>query len=217
MPRITPVRSRVSYVTSMRPSKDCSLLLFVYLIAGAMLAPMAPAQSTSPQTKTPVVAPPTTTKEWTGDLDVLLKHRGIRIGAPYSKTLFYTVKGTPSGVSYEMSKEFEKYLNKKYPLQNKNLKIHVLLTVTPREKAAASLTGGTFDILIGAIAITSERQKLADFSDPLFTDVKEIVVTAPNSAPNYILRRPVGQGSFRTQDIGLLGTFGTSERAVQEG
>jgi hypothetical protein len=47
-----------------------------------------------------------------------------------------------------MGKEFEKYLNKKYPLQNKNLKIHVLLTVVSREEAAANLTNGTFDILI---------------------------------------------------------------------
>ena len=165
----------------MLPPKTCPLLLFVYLIAGAILAPVAPAQSTPPQTKAPVVAP-LPTKQWTGDFDVLLKHRVIRIGVPYSKTLFYTVKGAPNGASYEMGKEFEKYLNKKYPLQNKNLKIHVLLTITPREKAAASLTSGKFDILIGAITITSERQKLADFSDPLFTDVKEIVVTAPNSA-----------------------------------
>ena len=147
----------------MLPPKPCSLLPFVCLIALAVLAPVSPAQSTPPQTKAPVVAPPTTTKQWTGDLDVLLKHRGIRIGVPYSKTLFYTVKGAPYGASYEMSKEFEKYLNKKYPLQNKNLKIHVLLTVTPREKAAASLTGGTLDILIGAITITSERQKLTIF------------------------------------------------------
>jgi membrane-bound lytic murein transglycosylase MltF len=165
----------------MLPPKTCLLLLFVYLLAGAILAPVAPSQSTSPQTKVPVVAP-LPTKQWTGDFDVLLKHRGIRIGVPYSKTLFYTVKGTPYGVSYEMGKEFEKYLNKKYPLQNKNLKIHVLLTVVSREEAAANLTNGTFDILIGGIAITPERQKLADFSDPLVTDVKEIVVTAPNSS-----------------------------------
>jgi membrane-bound lytic murein transglycosylase MltF len=112
--------------------------LLVYLIAGAILAPSAPAESTSSQNKAPVVAPPATTKQWTGDLDVLLKHRVIRVGVPYSKTLFYTVKGTPYGISYEMGREFEKYLNKKYPQQNKNLKIHVLFAVSPREKALAS-------------------------------------------------------------------------------
>ncbi len=164
----------------MRPPKTCSLLLFVCLITGALPAPVAPAQSASPQSKAPVVAP-LPTKQWTGDLDVLLKHRVIRVGVPYSKTFFYTVKGTEYGVSYEMGKEFEKYLNKKYPPQTKNIKIHVLFTVTSREKAAANLTGGTFDILIGGIAITPERQKIADFSDPIFTGVKEIVVTAPNS------------------------------------
>jgi membrane-bound lytic murein transglycosylase MltF len=165
----------------MHPTKPYLLFLFVCLTAGALLVPVAPAQSTPPQTKAPVVAPPATTKQWTGDLDVLLKHRVIRVGVPYSKTLFYTVKGTPNGISYEMGKEFEKYLNKKYPQQNKNVKIHVLFAVSPREKALSYLNSGTVDVIIGGITITPERQKLVDFSDPLFTDVKEIVVAAPDS------------------------------------
>ena len=90
----------------MLPPKTCPPLLFVCLIAGAILAPMARAQSTPPQAKAPVVAP-LPTKQWTGDLDVLLKHRVIRVAVPYSKTLFYTVKGAPYGASYEMGKEFE--------------------------------------------------------------------------------------------------------------
>jgi len=164
----------------MRPPKACLLPLFIFLVVCAVLAPVGLAQSTSPQTKAPVVAPPTT-KQRTGDLDALLKYRVIRIGVPYSKTLFYTVKGTEYGISYEMGKEFEKYLNKKYPLENKNLRIHVLFTVSPREKALSYLNSGSVDVLIGGISITPERQKLVDFSDPLFTDVKEIVVTAPDS------------------------------------
>jgi membrane-bound lytic murein transglycosylase MltF len=164
----------------MRPPKTDFFYLSVCLVAAAVFAPSAPAQSTSPQTKAPIVSPPTT-KQRTGDLDALLKYRVIRIGVPYSKTLFYTVKGTPYGISYEMGVEFEKYLNKRYPLENKNLKIHVLFTVSPREKALSNLNGGTVDILMGGIAITPERQKLVDFSDPLFNDVKEIVVSAPNS------------------------------------
>ena len=102
----------------MLPPKTCSLLPFVCLIALAILAPVSPAQSAPPQAKAPVVAP-LPTKQWTGDLDALLKRRGIRIGVPYSKTLFYTVKGAPYGTSYGMGKEFEKYLNKKIHYQTK--------------------------------------------------------------------------------------------------
>lgn len=48
-------------------------------------------------------------------------------------------------------------------------------------RCPANLTAGLVDILMGGIAITQERQKIADFSDPIFTDVKEIVVTGPDS------------------------------------
>ena len=122
-------------------------------------------------------------KQYTGDMDVLLKHRGVRIGVPYSKTLFYTVKGVQYGMVYENGKEFERYLNKKYPQQNKNIKLHVLFVVTSAARAAQDLINGNVDILMGGIVIRAENQKIADFSDPVVTGVKEIVVKAPNSPP----------------------------------
>jgi membrane-bound lytic murein transglycosylase MltF len=129
----------------------------------------------------PVNAPPTRTKEWTGDLDTLLKHRVIRVGVPYSKTIYYTVKGVQHGTAYETGKEFEKYLNKKYPQSNKNIKIFVMFFVVSRDQAAQRLQKGTLDILAGGIAITPERQKVVDFSDPIATNINEIVVSAPGS------------------------------------
>jgi membrane-bound lytic murein transglycosylase MltF len=140
------------------------------------------AQSSAAQSKTPVVAPPTATKQWTGDLDVLLKHQIIRVGVPYSKTLYYTVKGTQYGVAYEGGKAFEEYLNKKYRRQQqKNVRIYVIFIVTPRDEAVVNLDNGNLDILIGNLIITPERQKLVDFSNPTVNGVNEIVVSGPNS------------------------------------
>jgi len=139
------------------------------------------AQSPAPPTQESKAAPPTATKQWTGDLDTLLKHRVIRVGVPYSKTLYYTVKGVQYGTAYETGKEFEKYLNKKYPQANKNIKIHVMFFVMPRGQAAPRLQEGTIDIVAGGVAVTEERQKVIDFSDPIYSGVKEIVVTAPNA------------------------------------
>jgi hypothetical protein len=99
----------------MRAPKTCSLLVFVFAVAGAIMAPAILAQSTPPQSKVPIVNAPTETKKWSGDLDTLLKHRVIRVGVPYSKTLYYTVKGVQWGVAYEGGQTFEKYLNRKYP------------------------------------------------------------------------------------------------------
>jgi membrane-bound lytic murein transglycosylase MltF len=165
----------------MHPHKTSSHYLPVCLAVVAILAPAASAQSASPQTKAPIVKPPTVPKQWTGDLDVLLKHRGIRIGVPYSKTFYYTVGGVQHGTAYESGKAFEDFLNKKYPQKNKNIKIHVFFIVTPREKGLTNLNGGFVDIGIGGIALTPERQKLVDFSDPAASGINEIVVTGPNS------------------------------------
>jgi len=144
----------------------------------AIVAPSTLAQTSPASGQASTTQPPTTTKQWTGDLDALLKKRVIRVGVPFSKTLFYTVKGTPQGIAYETGKAFEEYLNKKYPQQNKNIKVHVMFFVTPRASATKNLDSGTLDILMGGITITPERQKVVDFSSPIFRDAKEVVVTA---------------------------------------
>ena len=158
------------------------MLAFSSLLFVSVVPPRGVAQSSTPQTKAPLVAPPTATKQWTGDLDVMLKHQVIRVGVPYSKTLYYAVKGVQYGVAYEGGKAFEEYLNKKYRgQQHKNIKIYVVFVVTPRDKATSNLTDGHLDILIGGLIITPERKKLVEFSDPTVSGINEIVVTGPNS------------------------------------
>jgi membrane-bound lytic murein transglycosylase MltF len=166
----------------MIPRSVCLSLLLFSLTASVTLTPAALAQAPSAKSGTPLVKAPTETKKWTGDLDALLKRRVIRVGVPYSKTLYYTVKGVQWGVAYEGGKAFEQYLNKKYPQGNKNIKIHVMFFVTPREKAVEKLNEGTLDLLIAGLTITPERQKVVDFSDPTVSNVSEVVVTGP-SAP----------------------------------
>jgi membrane-bound lytic murein transglycosylase MltF len=160
----------------------CSPLLSFSLAVITVLAPSAFAQTPPATGQASTAQLPTATKQWTGDLEVLLKKRVIRVGVPFSKTLFYTVKGTPQGIAYETGKAFEQYLNKKYPQQNRNLKIHVMFFVTPRSVATKNLDAGTLDILMGGITITPERQTVVDFSNPIFSDAKEVVVTAPTSS-----------------------------------
>jgi membrane-bound lytic murein transglycosylase MltF len=161
--------------------KTCSLLVFVCAVAAAVMAPAVLAQSKPPQSKMPLVNPPTETKKWTGDLDTLLKHRVIRVGVPYSKTLYYTVKGVQWGVAYEGGRAFEKYLNRKYPQGNKNLKIHLMYFVASREKVLERLNEGTLDLVIAGLTITPERQKAVDFSIPTVQNVNEVAVTGPDS------------------------------------
>lgn len=62
---------------------------------------------------------------WTGDLDVLIRHRAIRVLVPYSKTLYFVdYGGTQRGLSYEFMRAFEDALNQK--LGRGDLRIHAV-------------------------------------------------------------------------------------------
>jgi membrane-bound lytic murein transglycosylase MltF len=165
----------------MHGSWCCSGFSVLLLLGFSTITPVPFAQQTPPTSKAPIVAPTTTGKQRTGDLDTLLQHRVVRIGVPYSRTFYYVIKGVQYGTAYEMGKAFEQYLNKKYPHQNKNIRTHVFFIVTARDQAITKLNDGWLDIVAGGITITPERQKFVDFSDPVFRNVNEIVVTGPSS------------------------------------
>ena len=170
-----------------------SIILFVCsLLSG--LAPAAFAQSAFSQVKTqkgPIISAPIIPKKRTGDLDTLLPARVIRISVPYSKTLYYTVKGVQYGIAYETGKAFEAYLNKKYPQKSKSLKILVIFMVTSREKASQLLNDGFTDILVGSVAITPNARRLSTFRSPPSLALMRLLSPARNarfSPPSTIFR-----------------------------
>jgi len=165
----------------MRFPKPGHLALCLIVCSFIGFTPDSLGQNGTSQAKPTTIIAPTETKKWTGDLDELVKRRVIRVGVPYSKTLYYTVKGVQWGVAYEGGKEFERFLNAKYPQSNKNIKIHVMFFVTPRDKVVAKLNEGTLDLVIAGLTITPERQKLVDFSIPTVEGVSELIVTGPSS------------------------------------
>jgi len=176
------------------------------------------AQSASaPIQTTPIVAP-TQTKKWTGDLDEILKHRFVRVAVPYSKTFYYTVKGVQWGVAYEGGKAFEKYLNKKYPQKDKNIKIHAMFFVTPRDKVYQNLNDGVVDLVIGGLTITPERKELVDFSVPTVSDINEIVVTGSNSPQFSSLGDLAGKEVYVRKTSSYWEHLeGLNERLIKEG
>ena len=119
-------------------------------------------------------------KKSTSDFDQMKKDGIIRALVPYSKTFYFLDGGTQRGATYEMLKLFEDHLNKKF--DTKNVKIHVLIIPTPRDRLIPALAEGLGDIAAGNLTITEERLKTVNFSDPINKDVDEILVTGP-SAP----------------------------------
>jgi len=117
-------------------------------------------------------------KQWLGDFNIMKKKRIIRVLVVPSKIMYTIIKGKESGIAYELGSLFEKHINKHYSSsKNNHIKIHVIFIPTTRDKLFSLLNKGYGDIIISDLAITPQRQKIVDFSEPLFSNIDEIVVT----------------------------------------
>ena len=117
-------------------------------------------------------------EKWIGDLDGLKERRYIRALVLYNKTNFFYDGPQPRGVTYEAIKEFEKFLNAK--LETGNQPVYMVFIPVNREEMYERMTSGRGDIAASNIAITPEFKQKVDFSDPVRSDVKEVVVTGPS-------------------------------------
>ena len=116
---------------------------------------------------------------WSGDLDGMLKRRFVRFLVPYNKTLYMIDRGRQMGLVAELGQAFEAWLNAKYA--KGHLRIHVVFLPEARDALIPDLTEGKGDVVAGELTITPERQAVIDFATPWVRDVKEVVVTGPNS------------------------------------
>ena len=120
-------------------------------------------------------------QRWTGDFDQMADRHLIRALVPPSKTFYFLDGADQRGLTYELLKEFETYLNTQ--LKRKALKIKVVVIPTRRDRLLPALKEGLGDIAAGNLTITPTRLKQADFSNPLLAGVDEIVMTGPASPP----------------------------------
>ncbi|MBS0320154.1 MAG: transporter substrate-binding domain-containing protein [Proteobacteria bacterium] len=120
-------------------------------------------------------------RPWTGDLDGMEKRRIIRALVPYSKTFYYVEKGRARGISYDVFKAFEDDLNR--TLKSKTLKVHVVFLPVARNELIPKLNAGLGDVVFADLTVTPERQKVVDFSAPLYSGIQEVVVTGPGAEP----------------------------------
>jgi membrane-bound lytic murein transglycosylase MltF len=122
-------------------------------------------------------------KPWTGDLDGMIKRRLIRVLTVYSKTFYFTDKGTQRGSTYDLFRLFEEDLNKKLAKEKKqkHLKLQVMFIPVARSDLLQALVAGKGDIAAANLTITVERQKLVDFASPVYPNVSELVVSGPAS------------------------------------
>jgi membrane-bound lytic murein transglycosylase MltF len=111
----------------------------------------------------------------TGDWDELKKSGVLRLLVLYNKTGFFYDKGRPRGVVPDIADELEVYLNKKLKTGAKKFKV-VFIPVTPAE-IEKDLNEGYGDIIAVVVAVTPEREKRLDFSIPIISNLKLVVVS----------------------------------------
>ncbi len=120
-------------------------------------------------------------QKWSGDFDGMAERHVIRALVPYSKTFYFLDGADQRGVTYELLKEFEQYINEK--LKKKTLKVRLVVVPIRRDQLLPGLLEGLGDIAAGNLTITPEREKLVDFSIPGAKGVDEIIVSGPASPP----------------------------------
>jgi len=120
-------------------------------------------------------------KSWTGDLDGMVEREFIRALVVYNKTQYFIDQGTQRGATYEALREFEKWLNQE--LGRGTLKIELVILPVERDELIPALVAGLGDLAAANLTITDERRDEVDFSDPILSDVSEVVVTGPAAPP----------------------------------
>jgi membrane-bound lytic murein transglycosylase MltF len=157
------------------------------VIASLVLAASALAETPAKPPPAPVAKPEarrlsTQVKTWTGDFDMMLERRIIRVLAPYSRSLYFNDKGHERGLSADTVRDFERWLNKKYAKQLGKRPITVLLIPATRDRLLPEVAQGRGDIAVGNLTVTEERRKIVDFVTlQNQTSVKELVITGPKS------------------------------------
>lgn len=119
-------------------------------------------------------------KLWTGDYDGMVERRQVRVLVVPNKMYYFLDRGHARGVNVDMFREFEKFINKRAKTGARA--IHVIFVPVSRDQLLPALTEGRGDIAAANLTITDEREMTVDFSHPMLTGVKEILVTGPEAA-----------------------------------
>ena len=118
---------------------------------------------------------------WTGDWDEIRKHNILRMLVVYSKTSFFYDAGRPSGLNAALAQELELYINKK--LKTRAKKFEVALIPVSIDQLLPDLNHGMGDVIAASVLVTPEREKIVDFTQPVITNARLIVVTNKDAPP----------------------------------
>jgi membrane-bound lytic murein transglycosylase MltF len=119
-----------------------------------------------------------TEETFIGDFDRMLERRRIRISVPYSRTLYYNDKGRERGMTAELVRDFERWINEKYAKQLGKRPLTVYITPTTRDELIDDVVAGRADLAAGNLSVTPKRLERLDFYAPKdLAATREVLVT----------------------------------------
>ena len=122
------------------------------------------------------------TKPWKGDFDAMLERRMLRVLVPYSRSLYFVDRGHERGLTADLVRDFERYINKKYAKELRKRPLTIYIIPTTRDKLLSGLVDGLGDIAAGNLTATEPRLKIVDFIAPTdLRPVQELVVSGPKA------------------------------------
>jgi membrane-bound lytic murein transglycosylase MltF len=167
---------KVTGFFALRLHHACVAGVLLFGAAGGVIAQQPPGQARA--------LPTQVAGAWKGDFDGMIERRVVRVLVPYSRTLYFNDKGQERGITADMMRDFERYINQKYGKQLAKRPITVVIRPTTRDKLLTGVADGTGDIAAGNLTATDERRQRVDFVAPADQKpVSELVITGPKSPP----------------------------------
>ncbi|WP_153144631.1 transporter substrate-binding domain-containing protein [Dechloromonas sp. H13] len=152
-------------------------------------------------------------KPWKGDFDAMLERRIIRVAVPYSRSLYFVDQGRERGLSAELIRDFERWVNKKHAKKLGKRPVTVYIVAATRDRLLPDLEAGLADIAVGNLTVTDERLAIVDFVAPDNEVLNtEILVTGP-ATPEI---RTVDDLSGKTVHVRKTSSYHASLGALNE-
>jgi membrane-bound lytic murein transglycosylase MltF len=159
----------------LRPALALGLLAWAAAAPAARAAPPAAPPKAAPRGEETVRAFKAAT--YHDDLDGMLARGVVRVAVTWSKTHYFIDRGQPRGLAYEFLAEFERFLRARHARKHRGKALSVYFMPVPRDELLTRLRDGKADLAVANLTVTPERRALADFTIPLLSGVREVLVT----------------------------------------
>ncbi len=126
---------------------------------------------TLPSLTSAIELSPLSNEPYQGDLPALQQHGVIRVLVAADLGFYYIQDGQPKGIIAELLNHFEKEIHHSHP----KLKIQVI--PVQRDDLLPAINHGFGDLAVANLTVTPTRLQHNDFSNPIISDIKELIVT----------------------------------------